>query len=67
MILCAQAYCAQHGLVCMLLLWQIQQERETLVIDDFRIESSAGREELWRLNSQAGPQGRGAKDDWWLL
>lgn len=72
-ILCAQAYRAQHGLVCILLLWQIQQEcqasieedGETLVIEGFRFESAASREDLRRLSSQAGAGGR--QGDTWLM
>lgn len=64
-ILCAQAYRAQRGLVCMLLFWQIQPEcqatieedGETLFIEGLRFESAASREDLRRLSSQAGAGG----------
>ncbi len=71
-ILCAQVYRAQCGLVCML-LWQIQQDcqasieedGETLVIEGFRFESAASREDLRRLSSQACAGGR--QGDTWLM
>lgn len=72
---CSGMLCTAWSNVCLLLLWQIQQEcqasieedGETLVIDGFRFESAFSREDLRRLRSQAAGGDEGCRGDTWLI